>query len=454
VTASEPRAFRPSTAAGASFGAPLLIAAIAAAGFALTIAVFYPGYMTNDATFIYQYMQAWSFGDWQSPLMSILWRLIDPLTPGSASMFLLIATLYWVGFAVVGLAAARRCVWIGFAVPLLALLPPGFMLLAMIWRDVLFAVIWLLAGAIVYAATERRARVRWLVQALALGLVAFGVLLRPNAIVAAPFIVAYVIFPAHFDWKQAAIIFIPALVACYVLVQVVYYVVLDVKRENPLHSLLVFDLGGITHFSGENQFPVTWNAEEIALLTNGCYNPERWDTYWTIEPCRFVMQRLESSDDIIFGTPRLTAAWWRAVTTHPLAYLAHRASFMRTFLGRSNLTLELYNLDQPGFTPLTRNPRFRTVLALHEALKPTVLFRLGFWLILAAAIGAVAWRARATPAGAFAIGATGSAIIYVMTFFVVGVASDFRYGYWCVLASLVGAAGVLTQARRRPATPA
>ena len=126
---SEPRALRRSTAAGASFGASLAIAATAVAGFALTIAVFYPGYMTNDATFIYQYMQAWSFGDWQSPLMSILWRLIDPLAPGSASMFLLIATLYWVGFAVVGLTTARRCVWAGLAVPLLALLPPAFMLL-------------------------------------------------------------------------------------------------------------------------------------------------------------------------------------------------------------------------------------------------------------------------------------------------------------------------------------
>jgi len=94
------------------------------------------------------------------------------------------------------------------------------------------------------------------------------------------------------------------------------------------------------------------------------------------------------------------------------------------------------------------------VLALHDALKPTVLFRLGFWLILAGAIGAFAWRARATPAGAFAIGVTGSAIIYVMTFFMVGVASDFRYGYWCVLATLAGAAAVLTQARGRPPTPA
>ena len=48
---------------------------------------------------------------------------------------------------------------------------------------------------------------------------------------------------------------------------------LDAKREHPAHSLMVFDLGGITHFTGENQFPVTWNAQETALLTSHATTP-------------------------------------------------------------------------------------------------------------------------------------------------------------------------------------
>jgi hypothetical protein len=446
--ASEPHALWPPATAGASFGAPLVIGVMVAAGFGLTIAVFYPGYMTNDATYVYQYMQERRFGDWQSPVMSILWRLIDPLAPGSASMFLLIATLYWLGFALVAITVARQCIWLGLVVPLLALVPPAFMFLAMIWRDVLFATVWLLAAAIVYAATERGVRLRWLVQVLALALIGFGVLLRPNAVIAAPLLAAYVLFPGRFDWKRAAIVFIPAFVAGYGLVQVVYYGVLDAKRENPLHSLLVFDLGGITHFTGENQFPVSWTAEESTLLTTKCYNPERWDTYWTIAPCNFVMQRLERKDEVIFGTPRLPAAWMRAVTTHPLAYLRHRATFMWTFLARSNLTLELYDLNDPNRTNLAQHPYFMTLLAAHNAIETTVLFRLGLWLILAAAITASAWRARATPAGAFAIGVTTSAIVYVMTYFLVGVATDFRYGYWCVLATLTGAAAAIAARRQ------
>ena len=80
-----------------------------AAGYALTLLVFHPGYSTLDARYVYDDAQAWHFGDWQSPVMGVLWRLIDPLAPGALSMFLLIATLYWLGFGLLALTvrAAR-----------------------------------------------------------------------------------------------------------------------------------------------------------------------------------------------------------------------------------------------------------------------------------------------------------------------------------------------------------
>src|SRR5256885_16922546 len=106
-----------------SIGTIALILALAAAGFALTVFLFFPGYLTNDASFIYQYMRDWRFGDWQSPLMSMLWWVIDPISPGPGSMFLLVALSYWLGFALVGIALARRSVLLGVVVPLLALVP-------------------------------------------------------------------------------------------------------------------------------------------------------------------------------------------------------------------------------------------------------------------------------------------------------------------------------------------
>lgn len=430
----------------------LAILLLLTAGCALTVLVFQPGYMTADAGYLYDDMRAWTLKDWQSPAMGLLWRLIDPLAPGAWSMFLLIAALYWLGFGVLALTVARRSAWLGIATPVLALAPPGFFLLGMIWRDVLFGVAWLVAAALALAAAGRGPRARLLLRALALVLVAFGVLLRQNAVFAAAVLGAYAARPERFDLKRTAVLLLPGALAFYALIPAVYYGALRADRVHPLHQIFVYDLGGITHFTGENQFPVSWDAEQAALLTGGCYSPVLWDVYWNRPPCPFVMRRLERPDDVVFGSPRLAEAWRRAVLAHPAAYLQHRASFMWNFVGRPNLVLPYLDWQGPQ-AAYGANPHFRPLLALHGVLERTPLFRPGLWLVLAIAVVAVAWPAREEPMGAFAVGVSASAIVYVGTFFAVGVASDFRYAYWCVLAILAGGAAAAA-ARSTRAVPA
>src|SRR5436309_4443357 len=173
----------------------LALAALIAAAYGLTLWIFYPGIMTFDAKFVYGYIAKGTLGDWQSPVMTVLWGAIDPIAPGPGSMFLLIATSYWLGFGLLAFAVARRSRRIALLLPLLALLPPAFVFVGIIWRDVLFAVTWLLAAAIAFAAAERGTRLRVAAQVLALALCALGVLLRPNALIAAPILAAYVVWP-------------------------------------------------------------------------------------------------------------------------------------------------------------------------------------------------------------------------------------------------------------------
>ena len=113
---------------GVQIRSTIIILAMLAAGYALTILVFQPGYATLDARYVYKDAQTWNFGDWQSPVMIVLWRLIDPLAPGTLSMFLFIATLYWLGFGLLALTVARRTPWLGLVTPLLALAAAGVLL--------------------------------------------------------------------------------------------------------------------------------------------------------------------------------------------------------------------------------------------------------------------------------------------------------------------------------------
>ena len=431
---------------------PIALVALCALGFALTLFVFYPGIMTYDAKYVYIAIHRPPWGDWQSPVMVWLWKLIDPLAPGAASMFLLIAGLYWGGMALLALRLARRSKAAALLLVALAFLPPAAEFTGIIWRDILFSTMWLMAVALIYIAATSASRLNLLLQGAALILIAFGVLLRPNALIAAPLLIAYALWPARVQFLRTAMVAIPAAAALYGLVQFSYYNLLGAKHEHPLHSVFVFDLGGISHFSKHNRFPVTWTPEENALVIDGCYKPTLWDIYWNRDPCNFVMQRLEKREKI-FGTPALSAAWLSAIAAHPTAYLQHRAAFMRNFLFNENLTLWTLDVEDPRKYIFEDRPAFLALRAIDESLRKTPLLRAGTWLILDLVIVLLAWRRRDSAEGALAFAAAGSAAIYVTTFFLVGVASDFRYAHWAVLAALAGGAAlVAANAQPRPVT--
>ncbi len=428
------------------------IAAQLAAGYALTLWIFYPGIMTYDAKYVYEDIAKGTMGDWQSPVMTWLWGVIDPVAPGAASMFLLIATSYWLGFGLLSLVLANQGKRGALLLPVLALLPPALVFVGIIWRDVLFATCWLLAASVAFAVADRSSTVRLPAQILALALVAMGVLLRPNAVLAAPVLAAYAIWPNGFSFRRTALLFVPAAIVLFAIVQLVYYGALGATRQHPLQSIMIFDLGGISHFAKENQYPVDWNDAEKALLLNTCYQPTQWDIYWRLPPCDFVMRKVEREQGL-FGTPAIPKAWMLALMHHPFAYLQHRVAFMWNFLAAENLTMWLADVEHPMRQVFPDRRAFVALVSVHDALKPTPLFRVGPWLMACVVLCGLNRRRSGTREGAFVLGVCGSAAVYVASFLAVGVASDFRYGYWAVLAVLAGTAVALS-ADARHAPPA
>jgi hypothetical protein len=425
----------------------IAVAALLVAGFGVTLLIFYPGVMTYDAKFVYEDIAKGTMGDWQSPVMVWLWALIDPIAPGAGSMFLLIAATYWLGFGVLALVLASRGKASALLLPLLAMTPPALGLVGIIWRDVLFATCWLLAATVAFAVSERPSPIRLTGQALALVLVIFGVLLRPNALLAAPILAAYAVWLSRASLRKTALFYVPAAVGCFAMVQLVYYGVLDAKRQHPLQTIMIFDLGGISHFSKENQFPVDWSDAENAMLLNGCYKPTLWDIYWRLEPCDFVMRKVEREKGL-FGTPAISKAWLAAIAHHPAAYLQHRSAFMWNFLAADNLTMWTADVEHPTKNIFVDRIAFNALLSAHDVLKPTPFLRAGLWLLACVVIGYLGWRRSSPREAVFALAVCGSATIYLLSFYALGVASDFRYGYWAVLAAIAGGVVVTSGGRK------
>jgi len=412
------------------------VAMLLVIGFILTLLIFYPGIMTFDSKYLHEYAMKGTMGDWQSPVMVRLWALIDPIAPGAASMFLVIAATYWLGFGFLSLTLASRGRVAALLLPLLAMTPPALALVGVIWRDVLFATCWLLAASLAYAAAGQRSWTRVTGQVLALALVVFGVLLRPNALLAAPILAGYTVWLSRISFKRTAILYIPAVLVFFGAVQLVYYGMLGAKREHPLQTVMIFDLGAISHFAKSNQFPVEWSEAENAMLLHKCYQPTMWDIYWRLEPCDFVMRKVEREKGL-FGTSAITRTWVAAILRHPIAYLQHRSAFMWNFLAGDNLVMWTADIERPMQEVFPDRAAFNAFRAAHDALKPTPFLRVGFCLLACIVLCGIGWT-RAPREAAFVFAACGSAAVYVLTFYGVGVASDFRYGYWAVLAAMAG----------------
>ena len=351
-------------------------------------------------------------------------------------------TTYWLGFGILSLVLASRGKAGALLLPLLAMTPPALAFAGIIWRDVLFATCWLLAAAVAFAASERRSPIRLTGQALALALVILGILLRPNALLAAPILAAYIVWLSRVSLRKTAIFYIPAVIGFFGIVQLVYYGMLDAKRQHPLQTIMIFDLGGISHFAKENQFPVDWSESENAMLLNSCYQPTLWDIYWRLEPCDFVMRKVEREKGL-FGTSAISEG---LAAGHPApsgclsaAPLGIHVEFSRCRQSddvdcgcRASDTERLCRSRRVSM----RWSRHMTCSNLRRFFAPAS----GFWRVLS--FVAVSWRRSAPREAAFALGVCGSATVYVLSFYAVGVASDFRYG-------LLGRAGKHRRWRRR-----
>lgn len=421
-----------------------------AAGFALSVWLLFPGFTTHDALAVYDQAHAGRLGDWQPPLMGLVWVWLEPLFGyGPQALFLPVAALYWLGWLTAFMALRRTGARSSRLVLVIPFLPPTFAILGVLWRDVMFAVLWLMAIGLAALVADRSRPWRILATVAALACVLVGYWIRPNALFAAVPVLAYVLWPRGWSWRRIVVAAVPALALLAASTHVINYQILDAHDDFPTHSIFVFDLAGITHFSGTNVFPVDdWTPEEVETIKSTCYQPSYWDAMWWPQ-CTFAMGRINR--DIppgtkLFGSPRLRDAWVAALAEHPLAYARHRLAFFWALMtGRNMVVFDQRKSGQWRFLVARSTAYYRfetTVLWLHER---TPLFRGLTWLILAVLVGIAGVKASDGRAKAAILALSSSGIVYTLTYTLFGVAAEYRYVYWTAMSSLLGLAFVIAK---------
>jgi hypothetical protein len=407
-------------------------------GFAVCFAAFYPGLLSPDALWMYEQVQNFSFFDWQAPVMGLLWAGFDRLSSGPQGMLVFLLLLYWGALFQLALAASRIDRFMAPAMLVLGFMPFTINFVGTIWVDVLLATSWLMCAALAFSAHISPRPMSPFRATLAWGFFLIGAWTRANALFAAMPLGLYLLKPKGVPEGTKRVMLVILLAAgIWSGNWVISYPILHANRTYPIHSIVTYDLAGISHFSGRVYFPLSWIADEAAKIKDSCYTAQSWNEYLFGE-CKFVRDRLR--EEGLWGSTALWRAWISAITREPIAYLQHRCTHFVYFL----TTIEYVFHEGSGPDEIRGRVRdnfaFQTLRDYVFGSARLWMFQPIFWLVLA--MGCVlASRHLPERSRQFVMTLGTSSLVYLGTYFFVGVASNFRYAYWAVLAT--GTASVI-----------
>lgn len=411
-------------------GSATLLGALLMAAFVIEIAAHWPGVMTWDAAREYGMARGGAIDDWHPPVMIMLWRALLRVLPGPGPMLLAQLGLLFTGFALLAHWAwreGRR--GLAWAIAAAALFPVPLAIEGAVLKDCLMAGAVLSAAGLV-ANGRRGARLG------AAALLVFAATLRFNAFLAClPWLVA----AAPATWRATRVKLASTVAGATALLVVATPLAnraIGAERSGVELSQIVFDLGGVTYFSGIDAFPPLPVREPVAINAR-CYSPELWDPYawWVDQPCPIGFVSVREAFARRGVSPY---GWWIAqIARHPIAYAEHR-------LAHFNRNTRLWVADRlPALVPPQPDPNPYGYPPPHNVVRHVVdtaadmLARMpvgwpAWWIAIAA--GVLLLGRSMSPVARLA---AGSALLYGAGYGVFSVASDPRYHVWTTIAALV-----------------
>jgi hypothetical protein len=417
--------------------APALACTAAALfGIALTVACFYPGYMSPDS--VEQLAQARSgvFTDWHPPIMSFLWRFSDKLFPGPFGMLLLNNLLFWPGLALI----CYRCLgWAGAPVTIaFGLSPAVFGLLSTVWKDVAFGASMVLAVALLLNAQLARSKSALILSSLP---ILYALSVRHNA---GPGVLPLILYGAWvylnvfrgvLSWRATVALGVLAFALLFAVVTFVNRQLSVGRQMSIMQTVLLHDLTAISLAEGTILLP-KWVRPDGSVPTvdelRKIYSAGLVSLF-SGNPGINLQQTRDPTD-----LANLRKAWFAAVLKHPGAYARHRINVFKAMLGieGSCYAYEIGISANPFGIQVRPSEANRFVMHLLSIFRNSWAFRAWCYLAAIGLMSLIFLRlhsATRTPALALAC----SALLYEAPYFFIVPTCDFRYSWFVVLTAFL-----------------
>lgn len=428
---------------------------VAALGFWLTIALFYPGLTTVDADFQFEQAHTFIFADGHPPIMALVWSAMLHITDGPAPMMLSFAALYWGSFAAIAIALASRRRRAGALLLAFAFSPMLLNFAGTIWKDVFVFDLYLFGFALSYWHIARYRTMHPAVFAISLAALLLGALARHNSLLSGVPLTMLGLYACRTtrpaDWRglgrlalQATALFGVLLLLAHGLVNAVTHPI----AVSTSSSLFVYDLIGTSLQARQFLLPPS-TAYDLHAIAN-CYEPAGWDRVWFA--CPALLDELRTSGH----WQTLGQDWWRAISSHPFAYLHHRLAHVEALFVPRWLVFVSDPSPLAGQFGFVKSHAFLAFDKLMLAMRTTPVLGLlltnGFWIVgntLMLGWSSVRLVQCRNPDRIVAFLLILSGFVYSAPLLLIGTAPDFRYVYWSIGSMLTALALALAQ-RRAP----
>jgi len=403
------------------------IAATALLLFAINFALHWPGELTPDSTWQYEQAISGHFNDWHPPIMAYTWSLLRYIADGPQPMLAFQLIFHWLGFAMLADGLSRtgrtKAGWLMLAT---GAFPLFFYFNGYITKDVGLVSASIAGFGLIFWYRIQGRRPPPAIVIAALVLIAYGALVRHNAVFAfAPLLLYAVVDPARIGARRLIILVCVLSIVAIPVSSIVNRHLFRATPSGAILSLQLIDVVGIARHSGD----LSVLPSVLHLSTSDvehCYRPyDTMDRLLEFGPCKFISERLVAST----SAAERTTMWLVAIISHPVAYAQHR--------------LKIFNSMMYFFVP-AKHCRFSdSCMKLSpqeirlDYIKRNILVWPASWIVLgvcmvAAGLGLSSASAPLSACRTLLVSGLG----YSFAYLIVGVAADVRYHYWSIVAIL------------------
>jgi hypothetical protein len=420
--------------------------------FAANLAFQYPGSWVPDSMIAYGEALSGAYEDWHPPIMAWLWSLVRRVIDGNPGMLALQLGLHWLGFALIadGLMCIgkSRSAWL---VLFSGAFPVFLFYNGRVLTDVGMASAMVAAFGVAFRYRIVGKRIARPALCAAVPLLAYGTLVRTNAIFAFGPLVIYML-PAGARLMRTSLLLILTLIFAALglfISSLINHEVLGARSTGVIQSLQLFDLNGIAYHTRDVSVLPPEMAFSDADLTR-CYTPYWWDTISKWGNCDFAWRRLGPDDSPARNA--LGHRWSAQIVAHPVAYLEHRLKVFNSILyflvpakhcryvPRCGV---VYAQDgTPSFEPVTQRDIRIDYLKKNFFTWPVT------WLVVGLVFLWFSTQIRQQEIAAATRALLLSGLSYLVSLLLIGVATEVRYAYWSIMAVMLAVLICLDEAKR------